>query len=230
MLELDGVRLEQGAFRLAADATFAQGRITALMGASGSGKSTLLTAIAGFLTPTSGSIRIGGRDITGMAPGDRPLSMLFQDQNLFPHLSVAQNVGLGLRPDLRLDAGQRQARDAALARVGLDGLGDRLPRDLSGGQQSRAALARALLRGRPWLLLDEPFSALGPALRAGMLTLVRETAKAENLSVLIVTHAPEDARAIADLTAVIADGVLDAPMPTGALFDAPTPALRAYLG
>lgn len=230
MLELDGLHLQQGAFRLSAEATFPTAGITALMGASGSGKSTLLAAIAGFLMPASGAIRIAGRDITALVPGDRPLSMLFQDQNLFPHLSVAQNAGLGLRPDLRLNAAQGERRDAVLARVGLEGMGDRLPRDLSGGQQSRAALARALLRERPWLLLDEPFSALGPALRHEMLLLLRETARAGNLSVLMVTHDPGDARAIADLTAVIADGRLEPPVPTGPLFDAPTPALRAYLG
>ena len=230
MLKLDQIRLEQGEFQLFADTVFEEGIITALMGASGSGKSTLLAAIAGFLPPASGRITVDGKDITDLPPGERPLSLLFQDQNLFPHLSVAQNVGLGLRPDLRLTSDQKIARDSVLERVGLTGMGNRLPRDLSGGQQSRAALARALLRGRPWLLLDEPFSALGPALRSEMLTLLRDTAKSEGLSVLMVTHAPEDARMIADRTALISDGVLEPPVATGALFDDPTPALRAYLG
>ncbi|WP_339640565.1 ATP-binding cassette domain-containing protein [Jannaschia helgolandensis] len=230
MLKLDQIRLEQGEFQLFADTVFEEGDITALMGVSGSGKSTLLAAIAGFLPPASGRITVDGKDITDLPPGERPLSLLFQDQNLFPHLSVAQNVGLGLRPDLRLTSDQKIARDSVLERVGLTGMGNRLPRDLSGGQQSRAALARALLRGRPWLLLDEPFSALGPALRSEMLTLLRDTAKSEGLSVLMVTHAPEDARMIADRTALISDGVLEPPVATGALFDDPTPALRAYLG
>tara|TARA_R110002124_G_scaffold24090_2_gene88571 strand:- start:3117 stop:3809 length:693 start_codon:yes stop_codon:yes gene_type:complete len=230
VLKLDQIRLEQGEFQLFADTVFEEGGITALMGASGSGKSTLLAAIAGFLPPASGRITVDGKDITDLPPGERPLSLLFQDQNLFPHLSVAQNVGLGLRPDLRLTSDQKIARDSVLERVGLTGMGNRLPRDLSGGQQSRAALARALLRGRPWLLLDEPFSALGPALRSEMLTLLRDTAKSEGLSVLMVTHAPEDARMIADRTALISDGVLEPPVATGALFDDPTPALRAYLG
>lgn len=230
MLKLDQIRLEQGEFQLFADTVFEEGDITALMGASGSGKSTLLAAVAGFLSPASGRITVDGKDITDLPPGERPLSLLFQDQNLFPHLSVAQNVGLGLRPDLRLTSDQKIARDSVLERVGLTGMGNRLPRDLSGGQQSRAALARALLRGRPWLLLDEPFSALGPALRSEMLTLLRDTAKSEGLSVLMVTHAPEDARMIADRTALISDGVLEPPVATGALFDDPTPALRAYLG
>ena len=230
MLVLDDAVLEIGSFRLAADAAFAPGGITALMGASGSGKSTLLAAIAGFLPVASGRIAIDGIDVTTLPPGERPLSILFQDQNLFPHLTVDQNVGLGLRPDLRLSREQRAAREAVLDRVGLAGLGARKPAELSGGQQSRAALARALLRGRPWLLLDEPFSALGPALRGEMLALLRDTARDEGLSVLMVTHAPEDARAIADRTALIADGVLQAPAETQALFDDPTPALRAYLG
>lgn len=230
MLDLDAIRITLGTFTLRADTSLPSGGITALMGASGSGKSTILSAIAGFLTPAQGRIRIDKQDVTDLAPGARPLSVLFQDNNLFPHLSVAQNVGLGLRPDLRLDATQRQARSDVLARVGLDGMDTRLPRDLSGGQQSRAALARALLRGRPWLLLDEPFSALGPALRRDMLTLLRDTARAEGLSVLMVTHDPDDAQAVADHTCVLADGVLADPVPTGPLFANPTPALRAYLG
>lgn len=230
MLELHGLRLRLGSFTLTADASIAPDGIVALMGASGSGKSTLLSAIAGFLTPEAGRVRIDGVDVTHRAPGDRPVSILFQDQNLFPHLTVAQNVGLGLRPDLRLSPAHMAARDAVLARVGLDAMGGRLPRDLSGGQQSRAALARALLRARPWLLLDEPFSALGPALRREMLGLLRDTARDGGMAVLMVTHDPEDARMAASRTALVADGRLHPPMPTAALLDDPPPALRAYLG
>lgn len=230
MLTLEAIALTQGAFTLSADVTFADRKITALMGASGSGKSTLLSAIAGFLSPTSGRIMISGQTLTGQAPGARPLSILFQDQNLFPHLTVAQNTGLGLRPDLNLSSDQVDARDAMLERVGLTGMGGRLPRDLSGGQQSRAALARALVRGRPWLLLDEAFSALGPALRNEMLDLLHDTAQDQGLSVLMVTHDPADARRIADETAIVTAGDVTAPLPTQALFDNPTPALRSYLG
>lgn len=230
MLKLDHATLTQGTFRLEADVTFAAGKVTALMGASGSGKSTLLAGIAGFLPLSRGRILVDGVDVAGLAPGDRPFSMLFQDQNLFPHLSVAQNVGLGLRPDLRLTSDQSAARDDVLTQVGLGGMGDRLPRELSGGQQSRAALARALLRGRPWLLLDEPFSALGPALRADMLALLRDMALAQGLSVLIVTHAPEDARMAADETSLVADGIVQAPRETAGLFADPPQALRDYLG
>lgn len=230
MLELGKVRIVLGDFTVTADTTLPEGGITALMGASGSGKSTILSAIAGFLAPASGRIRVGGRDVTDLAPGARPVSVLFQDNNLFPHLDIDRNVGLGLRPDLRLDKQQMEARARVLERVGLSGMGDRLPRELSGGQQSRAALARALLSGRPWLLLDEPFSALGPALRRDMLALLRETTAAEGLSVLMVTHDPEDAMAVAERTCLVADGALTAPAPTAELFADPPSALRAYLG
>jgi thiamine transport system ATP-binding protein len=229
-LRLDGLEVRQGDFALTADFTLPSGQITALVGASGSGKSTLLAVIAGFLPPQTGTVRIGGEDVTERAPGTRPLSILFQDQNLFPHLTVDQNVGLGLRPDLRLDQTQKTKRAEVLARVGLDGFGTRKPGELSGGQQSRAALARALLREQPWLLLDEPFAALGPALRREMLDLVAATAKAENVSVLMVTHDPADALRIADLTVHVADGDCAAPAPTQSLFADPPPALRAYLG
>ncbi|MEM9797571.1 MAG: thiamine ABC transporter ATP-binding protein [Pseudomonadota bacterium] len=230
MLRLDDVRVQLGRFALRADVTLRAGHITALMGASGSGKSTLLAVIAGFLAPASGRIHISDQEVTQMAPGDRPLSILFQDNNLFPHLTVAQNVGLGLRPNLRLTAEQTMARDRVLTRVGLDGMGDRLPANLSGGQQSRAALARALLRRRDWLLLDEPFSALGPALRQEMLELLRETAQAEGLSVLMVSHDPQDAQMIADQTCLLAAGAVTEPVATAELFADPTPELRAYLG
>lgn len=230
VLELLGLRLRLGSFVLDADAAIAPGGIVALMGASGSGKSTLLSAIAGFIPAERGRVRIDGRDVTTLAPGDRPVSILFQDGNLFPHLSLAHNVGLGLRPNLRLTPSESRRRDAVLERVGLAGLGDRLPRDLSGGQQSRAALARALLRGRPWLLLDEPFAALGPALRREMLLLLRDTGQAEGISALMVTHDPADTRMIAERTALVFEGRLYPPEPTAALFDDPPPALRAYLG
>ena len=182
MLRLDRLILSQDDFRLAADLTIDAGTMVAILGPSGAGKSTLLAAIAGFVTPASGRILWQGRDITQAPPGARPVSILFQDQNLFPHLTVAENVGLGIRPDLRLSAPDRARVSAALDRTGLSGHDDRLPASLSGGQQSRVALARVLLRARPVMLLDEPFAALGPALKATMLDLVAEIAT-ENVSV-----------------------------------------------
>jgi thiamine transport system ATP-binding protein len=163
-----------------------------------------------------------------MAPGDRPLSILFQDQNLFPHLTLAQNLALGLSPRLRPDPATAPVIEAALARVGMAGLGLRRPADLSGGQQGRAALARTLLRARPILLLDEPFAALGPAMKADMLALLDEVA-GEAL-VLLVTHDPAEARRFAPLTVLVEGGTAHPPAPTAALLDHPPPALAAYLG
>lgn len=233
MLQLESLYVVQDDFHLAADWAVPDGAKVAVIGPSGAGKSTLLSVIAGFLAPASGRVLWDGRDLAGVSPGDRPLSILFQDQNLFPHLTLAQNLGLGLRPDLRLTAAQDGQVLAALDRVGLSGMAGRLPGQISGGQIGRAALARALLRARPLLLLDEPFAALGPALKAEMLALVAAVAAETGRSgatVLMVTHDPQDARAFADLTVLVADGVAQAPQPTAALFANPPPALRGYLG
>ncbi len=230
MLQLDQVVLAQDGFRLTADWSVAAGCRVAVIGPSGAGKSSLLAAIAGFFPPVSGAVRWNGTDIGGLAPGARPLSILFQDQNLFPHLTVAQNLGLGLRPDLRLSAVEARRVDAALDRVGLVGLGQRRPGELSGGQAGRAALARALLRARPMLLLDEPFAALGPALKAEMLALVAEVAGESGALVLMVTHDPADAKAFAEAVVLVADGVAAGPVPTEHLFANPPEALRGYLG
>ena len=230
-IRFDAVRFARPSFDLSLNMGFRAGVVTALIGPSGSGKSTVLDLVAGFETPAEGRVLIGGVDQAGRGPADRPVSMVFQDNNLFPHMSVAQNVGLGLDPGLRLSADQQGQVAEVLDEVGLAGLGDRLPGQLSGGQQSRAALARALLRDRPVLLLDEPFSALGPGLRRGeMMGLVAEVSEALGLTVVMVTHEPWDARAIAAETAVVADGHVAAPEETRALFDNPPEALRTYLG
>lgn len=229
-LTLENLTLTQGDFNLGADLHIAAGSRVAIMGPSGSGKSTLLAGIAGFLTPATGRILWAGDDIALLPPGQRPLSILFQDQNLFPHLTVAQNVGMGLRPDLRLSSDERAAVEGALTRVGLSGMGVRKPAQLSGGQQSRVGLARMLLRSRPLMLLDEPFSALGPALKSEMLALVARIADETGATVLMVSHDPDDARAICPLTVVIEDARAQPPVPTAPLLDSPPPALRAYLG
>ncbi len=230
MLELDRLVITQDDFRLTADFTVPAGARIAVVGPSGAGKSTLLSVLSGFFPPESGRIRWRGRDITDAPPGARPLSILFQDQNLFPHLTVAQNVGLGLRPDLRLTAEDRTRVADALARTALQGLEDRRPGTLSGGQQSRVALARVLLRARPLMLLDEPFAALGPALKDEMLDLVAEIAGETGATVLMVSHDPDDALSFSGQTILIAGGIAHAPQPTAALFADPPPDLAAYLG
>jgi thiamine transport system ATP-binding protein len=230
MLHLDGIQISQDDFRLSADWTLPVGTRVAVIGPSGAGKSTLLSVVAGFLAPSVGRVTWAGQDLTQVLPGERPLSILFQDQNLFPHLTVEQNLGLGLRPNLRLSKDERLAVSQALDRVGLGGMGERRPAQLSGGQIGRAALARALLRARPLLLLDEPFAALGPALKAEMLSLVAELASASGATVMMVTHDPRDALAFADQTVLVADGIAAAPVATQALFADPPAALRTYLG
>ena len=230
MLELEGLRAGHGDFRLMADWTLPAGRIAAVIGPSGGGKSTLLDAIAGFLAPEAGRVLWHGRDLAPLGPGARPVAMLFQDNNLFPHLTAAENVALALTPKRRLTAAQRAEVETALARVGLDRLGARRPAELSGGQQGRVALARVLLQRKPLLLLDEPFSALGPAQRGEMLDLVAALARETGATVLMVSHAPEDARRIADAVVLVAEGRAQAPEPTERLFADPPPALRTYLG
>lgn len=230
MLQLEKIEIRHQGFALEADWTVPKGAKVAIVGPSGAGKSTLLSVIAGFTSPQSGRVLWEGQDLASIGPGERPLSILFQDQNLFPHLSVAQNLGLGLRPDLRLSSTQKDMISSALAWVGLSDLADRKPGQLSGGQAGRAALARALLRRRPILLLDEPFAALGPALKSEMLDLVNRIADEADATVLMVTHDPQDAQSFSDLTVLVADGKAHEPIPTGDIFADPPPALRAYLG
>ncbi|MEG5464916.1 thiamine ABC transporter ATP-binding protein ThiQ [Enterobacter chuandaensis] len=183
-----------------------QGEMVAVLGPSGAGKSTLLNLIAGFLPPASGSIVIDNRDFTHAPPAKRPVSMLFQENNLFNHLTVWQNIALGMDPGLKLDAAQRQKLAAIAEQMGLSAFIDRLPGELSGGQRQRVALARCLVREQPILLLDEPFSALDPALRQEMLSLVEEVCQREQITMLMVSHSIEDAARIAPRSVVIAEG------------------------
>lgn len=229
-LTFDAVEARVDGFALHADFSVPAGARVAVMGPSGAGKTTLLSLVAGFLAPLRGRVLWEGRDLGPVPPGQRPVSVLFQDQNLFPHLTAAQNVGLGLRPDLRLSTGQHGQVEEALASVGLAGLGPRRPAALSGGQQGRVALARVLLRRRPVLLLDEAFAALGPALKDEMLDLLSGIAGASRATVLMVTHDPDDARRFADHGIVVEAGRAHPPQPIGALFADPPPALAAWLG
>lgn len=230
MLRLEHCRINNGGFAVEADLEIAAGNCVAVIGPSGAGKSTLIEALAGFLPLSAGRITWQGVDLSQSLPGKRPMAMLFQDGNLFPHLTAAQNVGLGLDANLRLGQVEWQQVEAALARVGLAGMGARRPAALSGGQQSRVALARVLVQGRDILLLDEPFAALGPALKGEMLDLVAELARESGATVLMVSHDPGDARRIANQVVLVSEGGAHPPQPTAKLLDNPPPALRAYLG
>jgi thiamine transport system ATP-binding protein len=207
------------------------GEFTAVMGPSGSGKSTLFALIAGFERPDSGRILIDGEDVTRLSPGRRPISHVFQENNLFAHLDVMTNVGLGIEPKRRLSGEQRTAVSEALARVGLAGFETRRPATLSGGERQRVALARALVRHRPVLLLDEPFAALGPRLRGEMLELVRALHREAALTTLMITHQPADARAIADRVLFLAAGKTVAHRTVAEIFESDDiPGWRDYLG
>ena len=230
-VELDSVTFQYEDMRMQFDLQVQDGEFLALIGPSGAGKSTLLALIAGFERAATGRILIGGRDVTHERPAVRPVTMLFQDHNLFAHLDVAANVGLGIHPGLRLSAADRSRVEAALAQVGLDGLAHRLPSQLSGGERQRVALARSLVRDRPVLLLDEPFAALGPALRREMLDLVRALQAARGLTVLLVSHQPDDAVYAATRTAFVYQGRVRQVGPTRDLLDgAAGSELREYLG
>lgn len=189
-------------FTLAAE----RGEQIAILGPSGAGKSTLLNLIAGFIPPASGTILLGDEDHTRTPPARRPVSMLFQENNLFTHLTVRQNIGLGLHPGLKLNAAQQEKLNEIAATMGLEALLERLPDQLSGGQRQRVALARCLVREQPLLLLDEPFSALDPALRQEMLALVQNVCRRQQLTLLMVSHSVEDAARIAERALVVAEG------------------------
>ncbi|NMP27728.1 thiamine ABC transporter ATP-binding protein ThiQ [Rahnella sp. SAP-1] len=210
------------------DFHIAAGERVAILGPSGAGKSTLLSLIAGFLTPVEGLpneqlIVLNRQDHTWTAPAKRPVSMLFQENNLFAHLTVRQNMGLGLHPGLSLNSQQKQALQQLAQQVGLADCLDRLPAQLSGGQRQRVALARCLLRSQPILLLDEPFSALDPALRGEMLTLLDEVCRQRQLTLLMVSHNLDDAARIAARTFLIVDGRIVYDGPTQALVDGSAP-------
>ena len=230
MLELEAVEIVQGDFRLSAEFTVAQRARVAVLGPSGAGKSTLIGAIAGFVPLTSGAIYWDGARIDALPPSQRPMSILFQDHNLLPHLSVFDNVALGVNTSLRLSAEQRRTVMQALDATGLAGLETRKPAQLSGGQISRVGLARVLLRARPLILLDEPFAALGPALKTAMLDLVAEIADTNGATVLMITHDPADAQRLCPQMIVVADGCAAPPADTEALLATPPPAMAAYLG
>ncbi|MCX7558338.1 ATP-binding cassette domain-containing protein [Sulfitobacter sp. F26204] len=230
MLRLDQLKIRLEDFQMTADMSLQKGRKYAVIGPSGAGKSTLLGALCGFVPLTSGRLFWQDQEITDHQPGGRPMTMLFQDNNLFPHLSVLQNVGLGIRPDLRLTDEDRTRISKALARVGLSDQTNKKPGTLSGGQQSRAALARVLVQARPWVLLDEPFAALGPALRNEMLDLMQDLVAETGAGLVMVTHAPEDVRRIADQVIFVGSGKAEAPQPARELMDNPPPELQQYLG
>ncbi len=185
-----------------------QGDVLALIGPSGAGKSTLLALIAGFCRPESGTISVDDEEIQSKPPHQRPLSMLFQEHNLFEHLSVFDNIALGLNPALRLTEEDKLRVREAAEKVGLIDKIKSLPSELSGGQRQRVALARCFVQPHPIWLLDEPFSALDPVLRKEMLSVVKSLSQEKQVTVIMVTHHLSDARAIANRFAYLSQGLI----------------------
>lgn len=210
MLVLDDVQYTYQSELFRFDLTIERGQIVSLMGPSGAGKSTLLALVAGFIQPDQGDIQVDGESIVGKEPYLRPFSMLFQEHNLFAHLSVRDNISLGLHPGLKLTADQKLQVEQAAQQVGVAEYLDRLPEHLSGGQRQRVALARCFVQPHPVWLLDEPFSALDPVLREEMLSLVKRLAAERRITVLMVTHHLNDAKAIASHFAFVAGGKIEA--------------------
>lgn len=192
------VRLRLGRHDFHFDCLLPHGRIIAVTGPSGAGKSTVLNLLAGFETPDRGRISLAGTDVTCLHPSERPVSVVFQEGNLFSHLDLFTNIGLGISPSMALTTGDRDAITAALTRVGLPGYGKRLPGTLSGGERQRVAFARALVRKKPILLLDEPFASLDPGLRREMATMLIDLHRESRNTVLIVSHDPQEVRRVAD--------------------------------
>ena len=204
-------------------------KIYAVVGPSGAGKSTFLNLISGFASISSGSIIWNEQEISHLPPAKRSVSILFQDNNLFPHLSVWRNLALAVTHWPKISRDNEEKLKAVMSEVGILGLENRKPSQLSGGQQSRVALARVLLQKNKILLLDEPFSALGPSLKDQMLELIKKIAKNKKLLVLMVTHEPADAKKVASQTLVVKDKKVHPPLSTEKALDPINGPLADYL-
>ena len=230
-IRLTGVTVRFEEKRLTFDCAIPLGAAVAVAGPSGAGKSTLFNVIAGFQKPATGTVALLDQDMAGRDPAERPVSIIFQDNNLFAHLTIGDNVGLGIDPGLKLDSAARRSVFSALSRVGLGGYERRLPGSLSGGERQRVALARALVRHRPILLLDEPFAALDPAMRADMAKLISELRAETKSTMLFISHQPEDIRRLADRVLFLEGGAILLDEPAGEFLSRrDPPAVAKFLG
>ncbi|PSK86167.1 spermidine/putrescine transport system ATP-binding protein [Limimaricola soesokkakensis] len=208
LIELKGVEKHYGDYHAlrGIDLEIRAGEFFSLLGPSGCGKTTLLRTIAGLEEVSSGSIRIDGRDMKGVAANHRPTNMVFQSYAVFPHLTVAENVGFGLRRDPRGKSEKARAVEEALDMVGLAGYGKRRAHALSGGQRQRVALARALILKPKVLLLDEPLSALDRLMREQMQLELIRLQRQVGITFILVTHDQEEALVMSDRIAVMFEG------------------------
>lgn len=207
------------------------GSLTALVGPSGSGKSTLLRLIAGFETPDEGHVWLDGRKRTTTPPAERELGVVFQNYALFPHLTVAENVGFGLRRRPLPEEEQKERVLERLKLVRLEGLAQRYPSQLSGGQRQRVALARALALEPRVLLLDEPFAALDPKVRGDLREWLRRLHEEVAVTTLLVTHDQQEAREVADQLVVFRGGRIEQVGSPLEVYDTPASAfVRGFVG
>ena len=191
-LSANKCQIKNGGFSVQCDFSLKIGNHLSLFGPSGSGKSSLLLGLAGFLPVINGDLIYNEKSISNIEPKDRPFDLLFQENNLFPHLTVSKNILLGLGSRARMDPKNSTIVNEILDLVGLYEEKDRLPQNISGGQRSRAAIARSLIRKKPILLLDEPFAALDFELKNEILDLLLKVSRKNNLSIILVSHDPRD--------------------------------------
>lgn len=208
-----------------------KGEFFSMLGPSGSGKTTVLRMIAGFETPTTGEILLEGKDITSAAPFDREVNTVFQDYALFPHLTIAENVGYGLTVRGLNKTKKKALVEEALEQVQLFNLKDRLPSQLSGGQRQRIALARALILRPKVLLLDEPLGALDKQLREQMQIELKQIQREAGITFIFVTHDQEEALTLSDRIAVYNDGKIEQVGTPREVYEFPeTPFVAKFLG
>ncbi len=208
LIELENIQKYYGDYHAlrGITATIRQGEFFSLLGPSGCGKTTLLRTIAGFEDVSSGILKIDGRSMEGVPANRRPTNMVFQSYAIFPHLTVEQNVGFGLRRDPRSRAEKDRAVQEALEMVGLKGYGKRAAHAMSGGQRQRVALARALILKPKVLLLDEPLSALDKKMREQMQVELIKLQRQVGITFILVTHDQEEALVMSDRIAVMFEG------------------------
>ena len=232
-VELTNVGMTFGATRAVGDVSFAveAGEFFSILGPSGCGKTTILRMIAGFLQPTEGRIAIGGRDMSGLGPNQRPTAMIFQSLALFPLMPVWENIAFGLEARGASKAERRAKADDLLKLIALEGFGDRMPGELSGGQRQRVAIARALAVEPQVLLLDEPLSALDLKLRQHMRAELRALQKRTGVTFIYITHDQSEALAMSDRVAVMSAGVLQQVGAPRDLYESPrTPFVASFVG
>ena len=230
MLQVKNLFVDLGGFRLTADFEIERGSLISIVGPSGAGKSTILNALAGFIPLTSGVIKWNGSDITKLDPGLRPLSILFQDYNLFSHLTVKDNIAIGLRPNLKLDDLETEMVNSVIEEVGLSKFKFIKPFQLSGGQRTRVSLARSIVRSKPILLLDEAFSGLGPALRSEMIKLIKNKSIKEGITLIMVSHHIKDAIELDQKVIFVNDGKTMKPTNVSIFINSQDKNIRDYIG